>query len=293
MGETVIKVIVPIFMFTLMFGMGLTLTKADFKRVLVFPKPTLIGLVLQLLILPAVGFFLAYSFDLPTMIAVGLVAVAACPGGTTSNVIVHMGKGDTALSITLTATATAVTLFTLPLWVSYTLAFFGGSDTAVDMPILRTAAQLALFTVVPVGLGMFARSRKPSLVEREPIISKISTIAMVLAFVAAGIVEGEKTLGSAGAVVIPSVLFVLAALVLGYGVPRLSGISNKDSSTIAVETCLKNVLLSLFLATNSLNSLEAAYGSAVVMVVMMPVAVGIMVAYRYSNKREEQAECVS
>jgi len=131
------------------------------------------------------------------------------------------------------------------------------------------------------------------LVEREPIISKISTIAMVLAFVAAGIVEGEKTLGSAGAVVIPSVLFVLAALVLGYGVPRLSGISNKDSSTIAVETCLKNVLLSLFLATNSLNSLEAAYGSAVVMVVMMPVAVGIMVAYRYSNKREEQAECVS
>jgi len=289
MVETIIQVIVPITMFTLMFGMGLTLTAADFKRVLVFPKPTFIGLVLQLLALPAIGLALAYSFELSAMIAVGLVAVAACPGGTTSNVVVHMGKGDTALSITLTATATAVTLFTLPLWVNYTLGIFGGAETTVEMPIIKTAAQLALFTVFPVGLGMFARSRKPSLVEREPIISKVSTVAMITAFIGAGIADSGNTLANAGVVVIPSALLVLAALVLGYGVPRLSGISKKDSATIAVETCLKNILLSLFLATNALKELDAAYASAVVGMIMMPVAVGIMVAYNISNKRAAQA----
>ncbi len=293
MIETVVTTIVPFFMFTLMFGMGLSLTTADFKRVLIFPKATLIGLFLQLMILPAIGFALAYTFELPVMIAVGLVAIAACPGGSTSNMVVHMGKGDTALSITLTATATAVTLFTLPVWISFTLAFFGGAETAVEMPILRTAAQLSLFTVVPVGLGMFMRNYSPKLASKEAIISKISTLAVIIAFLSAGFVEGERILGGAGVVVLPSLLFVLAAVVLGYSVPRLSGVNKKDSSTIAVETTLKNVLLSLFLATNSLNSMEAAYATGVLMMVMMPVAAGVMFALNYSNKGNKEAEEVS
>ncbi len=293
MIETVVTTVVPFFMFTLMFGMGLSLTTADFKRVLIFPKATLIGLSLQLMILPAIGFALAYTFELSAMIAVGLVAIAACPGGSTSNMVVHMGKGDTALSITLTATATAVTLFTLPVWINYTLAFFGGAETSVEMPILRTAAQLSLFTVVPVALGMFMRNFSPKLATKEAIISKISTLAVIIAFLSAGFVEGERILGGAGVVVIPALLFVLSAVVLGYTVPRLSGVNKKDSSTIAVETTLKNVLLSLFLATNSLNSMEAAYATGVLMMVMMPVAAGVMFALNYSNKGNKEAEEVS
>ena len=293
MIETVVTTVVPFFMFTLMFGMGLSLTTSDFKRVLIFPKATLIGLFLQLMILPAIGFALAYIFELSAMLAVGLVAIAACPGGSTSNMVVHMGKGDTALSITLTATATAVTLFTLPVWISYTLAFFGGADSAVEMPILRTAAQLSLFTVVPVGLGMFMRKYSPILATKEAIISKVSTLAVIIAFLSAGFMEGERILGGAGLVVIPSLLFVLAAVVLGYTIPRLSGVSKKDSSTIAVETTLKNVLLSLFLATNSLNSMEAAYSTGVLMLVMMPVAAGVMVAFNHSNREKKEIEKIS
>ena len=285
MVETILQVVVPITMFALMFGMGLTLTAADFKRVLIFPKSTIIGLSIQLLVMPGIGFALAYSFDLPTMIAVGMVAVAACPGGTLSNVVVHMGKVDTALSITLTAVATSATLFTLPLWVNYSLHFFGGGETAVDMPIIRTAAQLALFTVLPVLLGMLVRYLQWAFVTYEPIISKISTVSMIAAFIVAGLVDTDSTLSKAGVVLIPSVLLVLIAVFIGYGVPRCSGINNKDSVTIAVETCLKNILLSFFIATNTLKDMEVAYASAVVGIVMIPTAIGIMLLFRISRQR--------
>lgn len=285
MVEVVLKTIIPITMFGLMFGMGLTLTKADFKRVLSFPKPTFIALILQLLVLPIVGFVLAGAFGLSTMMAVGLVAVAACPGGTTSNMVVHMGKGDTALSITITATATIVTLFTLPLWTKLALDYFGGSDRVViDMPVLQTAFQIALFTVFPVALGMFLRIKLPALITREPMISKLSTAAMLMAFIGSGFVDSNDLLSKAVVIIVPALLFVLCAMCIGYGVPRVLGVNQKDSATIAVETCLKNILLSMFLATTALNDMEAALASVVVGVVMMPFAVGIMVVYRLSSK---------
>jgi len=228
---------------------------------------------------------LAMSFELTTMLAVGLVAVAACPGGTTSNVVVHMGKGDTALSITLTATATLVTLFTLPLWVNYSLGAFGEAATTVEMPVLTTALQLGIFTILPVFLGMFSRGRWPGLIEHEPKISKLSTLALVAAFVAASIMD-ETSLESASALFVPCAIYVLIALVVGYGVPRISGLDKKTSSPVAVETTLKNILLSLFVATNTLNAIEAGYASGIIGTLMMPIAIGLMVAYRMSEKRE-------
>jgi len=288
MVEVILQIIIPITMFGLMFGMGLTLTKADFKRVLSFPKPTFIALVLQLLVLPLVGFALAGAFGLSAMLAVGLVAVAACPGGTTSNMVVHMGKGDTALSITITATATMVTLFTLPLWTKLALDYFGGGDgLVIDMPVLQTALQIALFTVVPVALGMLLRLKMPSLVAREPMISKLSTATMLIAFFGAAFVDNDNLLGNSVVMIFPALLFVLSAMCIGYGVPRVLGVNQKDSVTIAVETCLKNILLSMFLATTALKDMEAALASVVVGLVMMPIAIGIMVVYRLSSKSPE------
>jgi len=275
-------------MFGLMFGMGLTLTKSDFKRVLKFPKPTFIALVLQLLVLPLVGFALAGAFGLSAMLAVGLVAVAACPGGTTSNMVVHMGKGDTALSITITATATMITLFTLPLWTKLALDYFGASDSLViDMPVLKTALQIAMFTVLPVALGMFFRLKIPALIAREPMISKLSTATMLIAFFGSAFVDTDNLLAKSAVIFLPALLFVLSAMCIGYGVPRVLGVNQKDSVTIAVETCLKNILLSMFLATTALKDMDAALASVVVGLVMMPIAIGIMVVYRLSNKSPE------
>lgn len=221
----IIQVLVPITMFGLMFGMGLTLTPADFRRVLSVPKAVIVGLFLQLLALPAIGLGLAINFELSAMLALGLVAVAACPAGTTSNIVVHMGRGDTALSITLTATATLVTLFTLPLWINYSMSVLGGTETAVQMPILSTALQLGSFTFLPVTLGMFARSRWPVLIPHELKISKISTVAMIIAFVMATVMDEDSTLSSATALFIPATLYLVIVVAIGYDIPRASALS--------------------------------------------------------------------
>lgn len=283
-----LQIAVPITMFTLMFAMGLTLTTDDFKRVVRFPKAVVLGLLINLFVLPLVGLGLAAGFDLPIMLAVGLVAVAACPGGTTSNVIVHMGKGDTALSITLTAIATTITLFTLPLWVNFTLAKYGNNGSLVEMPVLKTAAQLALFTLLPVLLGMLARAKKPNWVKSEPVLSKVSFVAMLAAFIGAGIADSGNTLKDASVIIIPAILLLAAAVVIGFLLPRICGINTRDSATIAVESSLKNILLSFFIATNALQINEVAYASAIVGILMMPTAIGIMLVYRMLHKSQTE-----
>ena len=284
-----VQILVPITMFTLMFAMGLTLTLADFKRVIRLPKAIIVGLLINLVILPVVGLGLAYGFELSAMLAVGLVAVAACPGGTTSNVIVHMGKGDTALSISLTAIATLITLFTLPLWVNFTLTQFADQATVIEMPVLKTAAQLALITLLPVALGMTARRHKPEWIKAEPVLSKVSTIAMIAAILGAGIADSSNLLQEASTIVVPAILLLTAAVAIGLSLPKSLGINTRDSVTIAVESSLKNIMLSFFIATNILKVAEAAYASVIIGMVMMPVAVVIMVIYRQTHKQSARA----
>jgi bile acid:Na+ symporter, BASS family len=289
MYDLLMQVVMPVAMFCLMFAMGLTLTTSDFKRILVLPKATLMGLLVQLLIVPSIGFFLAYLFQLPLMMAVGLVAVAACPGGTTSNVVVHVGKGDTALSITLTAAATMAALVTLPLWINYNLDFFGGDGVVVEMPILDTALQLGTFTILPVIIGMFARILRPHWLRFEPRVTKVSVVTMFTTMVVMGVLN-DGAIDRAGQLLLPTFILVGAAAVVGYIIPLLAGVSQKDSATIAVETCLKNILLSLFIATNTLQNVDAAIASAVAGLAIVPVAILVMILYNVSNRRRVALE---
>ncbi|NIB38716.1 hypothetical protein HBA55_03915 [Pseudomaricurvus alkylphenolicus] len=283
------QIIIPLSMFGLMFGMGLTLTPADFRRIITVPKAIAVGVVLQLLVLPAIGFSLAHAFSLPPMLALGLVVIAACPGGTTSNIVVHMGKGDTALSISLTATATLISLLTLPLWINFSLTSFGQAETVVKMPILKTAVELGVFTILPVIVGMIVRNYRAELVNLEPSISKISTAAMIAALFATVMTGEGSSLSDSAMILVPSAAYVIIALILGYGMPRLAGLSEKTSSTIAVETTVKNLMLSMFLASTSLNSIEVAYASVLIGALMMPIGISIMLMYHLKAKRIEKA----
>ncbi len=222
-----INIVIPITMFSLMFGMGLTLSIKDFQRVLIYPKATMIGFTLQLLVMPLIGLGLAHWFNLPTMLAVGLVAASACPGGTTSNIVVHIGKGDTALSITMTALGTLMALITIPLWVNFALTSFGGAKTVVQMPVLKTALKLGLFTVLPVIIGMFFRIQWPRWIEWEKKISKISVWTMILAFIILGILDKGNTLQSAGLVIVPVILLLLIGVIIGFGIPSLAKIDRR------------------------------------------------------------------
>ena len=174
-------------MFVMMFAMGLSLSTGDFDRIRSNPRTTIVGTAVQLVIMPIVGMGLAAILELPPLLSTGLVIVAACPGGLFSNMYIHFAGGNTALSITLTATATMATLFTLPLWVQYALINFSpGGVTTVEMPVLDTALRLSMLTIFPVGVGMFARSRSPSLARFERRLSASAATVIVIGAVTQG-----------------------------------------------------------------------------------------------------------
>jgi BASS family bile acid:Na+ symporter len=268
---------VPASMFGLMLAMGLTLTPDDFRRIVRMPLPTLLGTALQLVGMPVVGLLLARAYALEPMLATGLVVIAACPGGAMTNLLCHIGKADVALSITLTALATTATLFTIPLWVH--AAHGGGVTGTVDMPVLDTALSLGAFTVLPVALGMLARHLRPSLLAWEPWLTRASAVAMVVAIGVAAARREDPPMAALAATWLPALLLLLAAVVMGVGTPLAVGLGWRVAATIGVELAIKNGVLGLFVATQSLRSVEAAVPIVAFMGFQLPVGFGILGLY--------------
>ncbi|MBS4073218.1 MAG: bile acid:sodium symporter, partial [Algoriphagus sp.] len=129
------ELFLPLALAVIMFGMGLSLTLSDFKRILIYPKAVLLGLLNQIVLLPVVAFFIANGLGLSPELAVGLMILAACPGGATSNLITHLAKGDTALSITLTAFSSMITVLTIPFVVNFSIGYFipGGEEQQLEI----------------------------------------------------------------------------------------------------------------------------------------------------------------
>lgn len=266
-------------MFALMFGMGLALSRGDFERVWLFPKAVLAGSVVQLVFMPLAGVVLAVTFGLPSLLAAGLVVTAACPGGTLSNILVHVGRADTALSITLTATATLIALLTLPLWVEGFLRLEGGAGSSFEVPVGATALELATFTLVPLLLGMALRARRDEARRWERLFTH-GGVAAVVAAVASQLLseQGGSLAGASQA--LPAVLALLgSAVVLGVGLPLVLGLPGAQSATIGVEICLKNTVLGIAMAELSLG-MQAAVPSVLYALFQVPVSAAILVAYR-------------
>jgi BASS family bile acid:Na+ symporter len=279
-------------MFGLMFAMGLTLTLDDFRRTVLLPGPTVVGTLLQLVGMPLAGLGLARAFALEPLLAAGLVIVAACPGGVMSNVLCHLGRADTALSITLTATATAITLFTIPLWVRAALASVGETGGHVQMPVLESALNLGGFTVLPVAIGMVLRPAWPGLAAHEPWITQASTAAIIVALAVEALRSEDPPIAAFAACWRPALLLLAAALAMGLGVPLLLKLGWREAATIAVELCIKNTVLGLFVTTRSLGSLEAGVPVAAFMTFQMPVGVGVLVLYNVWRRRQPMSEAI-
>ena len=154
-------VFLPLTLFIIMVSMGLGLTLNDFKRISSEPKSVIVGLIAQLVMLPLVGFVLARIFPLTPELAVGLILLATCPGGPTSNMITYLVRGNIALSITLTAISSLITIFTLPLVINLAMQIFMGSATSLQLPFLKTVIRIAVITIFPVAIGMMLKYHTP------------------------------------------------------------------------------------------------------------------------------------
>lgn len=185
------QLFLPGALFVIMLGLGLPLTPADFKRVFLYPKAAAVGLAVQILLLPLVGFGLANLLPMEPVLAVGLMLLAACPGGATSNLITWLAKGDTALSVTLTAISSFVSVLTIPLILSFSLHWFMGSSQSVQVPFVQTVGQIVVITLIPVSLGMLIRAKKPVLADR--LASPMKTLSsLLLAVIILGLILSQR-----------------------------------------------------------------------------------------------------
>jgi BASS family bile acid:Na+ symporter len=264
MPEDFLKtVLLPIALILIMFGMGMSLTIADFKRVLSSPKASLIGVAMQLLALPSVAFILATLLKLPGDLAVGLMLLAACPGGPTSNIITHLSKGDTALSVTLTAISSIVTVFTIPLVLSWSMHHFLGAAQVIALPFWKTLVQLLIVTLVPILLGMMVRGRCPDFSQRMGKTVNMVSLAFLVLIIVAAIVK-EKDLGSQIATAGPAaILLNLLGMALGFGAAAIFGLPLAQRICISVEVGIQNGTLALAIALGMLESARIAIPSVV------------------------------
>jgi len=274
-----IDVVAPVAIFSMMFAMGLTLGPDDFRRVMSTPRATIVGTLLQLVALPLVGIAIARAFALPPLLTAGLVVLAACPGGLFSNLFVHFARANTALSITLTATATLATLFTLPLLVRFALAGGDGAAQSVEMPVFATAFQLGMLTVFPIFLGMSLLLRRPDARSWEPALSRISVLVILVVVGIDGFDQPSPPTEEFSQSVAPVALYTLSAVLVGTLVPGILGISARDGATIALELVVKNTMLGIVLLTQVVDFV-AIVPLLAYMIVQIPIGVGILVCWR-------------
>lgn len=251
----------PIALFVIMTGIGLTLTVGDFRREAAAPRGMIVGAAAQLLLMPVLGIAIVALLGLDGAIAIGVVIAATVPGGTTSNVIAFLSRANVALSIVLTVVASLATVLTIPLVVELAIGWFGGGEEAVSLPVLRTIGQLVGIVLVPVVLGMVVRARAPERAARaERAASAFGAVILVALIIGIALELGSDVpvfLRQAGPAV---VLLNVAGLAVGGLVGWLGGLPPRDRLTIAIELGVKNATLGILVAT-LLSDTQPLYGA--------------------------------
>lgn len=270
-------VFLPLALFIIMLGMGLSLTIEDFRRVVIYPKSVVIGLVAQLIILPIVGFAIASLFPLEPALAVGIMILVACPGGPTSNMITLLAGGDVALSVTLTAMSSLITVFTIPLVVNFSMQAFLGTGTTLQLPFINTVLQIAVITLVPVSIGMLINRYAPRIAAKADKPVKWLSL-FFLALVITGVLLGERDNFISYVIDVGWVTLVLnvVTMALGFTIATLTQLGEKSAIAITVEVGIQSGTLAIAIASSPtfLNNSRMAIPAAIYSLLMFVTGIG-------------------
>ena len=271
------SVIIPICLFLIMMGMGLTLVTNDFKRVLKYPKAVGIGLTNQLILLPIIGFALANIMPLRPEYAVGVMLLVLCPGGTTSNLFTYLAKGDVALSVTMTAIASVITVFTIPIVLSFSLIYFMGSGSEFELPVVKTMLTLVLLTIVPISVGMLIKRYAPLVADRSQVyVSRFGVIFLTFLVLFLGYVQRDIIVDAFIATGPVSILLNLSTMALGYYSSKWFGLNLAQRTSVTLEVGLQNSTLSIFMALTLLSNYDMSMMPAIYTLVMF-LSAGVLV----------------
>ena len=271
-GGLITNLLLPLSLGIIMLGLGLSLTLADFTRVFRYPKAVIIGLTIQMLVLTSAAFLIAVVFQLPSELAVGLLLLAAAPGGATANVYSHLAHGDVALNITLTAVNSALSLLTLPFIVTFALQYFMASDQYVPPPF-RKVIEVGLIIVLPVVIGMLVRQFAPRFAAKMEKPIRIFSVLLLALLVMLAVAQSWEVLVKYFAVVgFACLVFNLVSMAVGYAAPLALKLPEKQAIAISMEIGIHNGTLAIYIALNVLNNGTMGVPAAIYSLIMFVTA---------------------
>lgn len=271
-GGLITNLLLPLSLGIIMLGLGLSLTLADFTRVFRYPKAAIIGLTIQMLVLTSAAFLIAVVFQLPPELAVGLLLLAAAPGGATANVYSHLAHGDVALNITLTAVNSALSLLTLPFIVTFALQYFMASDQYVPPPF-RKIIEVGLIIVLPVVIGMLVRQFAPRFAAKMEKPIRMFSVLLLALLVMLAVAQSWEVLVKYFAVVgFACLVFNLVSMAVGYAAPLALKLPEKQAIAISMEIGIHNGTLAIYIALNVLNNGTMGVPAAIYSLIMFVTA---------------------
>ena len=290
MGSALTTIGLPVALGIIMLGLGLSLRLSDFGRVAKHPKAVLIALACQLLVLPALCFGLVLLFQLPPILAVGMMLLAASPGGTTANLYSHLFRGDVALNITLTAINSIVALFTLPLITNFAIGLFLPEEEGLGIQFSK-AVEVFAIVLIPVALGMVIRRLAPKFADAmDKPVRIASMVILAIVIVGALIANRELFFDNVGALAGITLLFCTLSLTIGFFVPRLLRVERRQAVASAFEIGIHNATLAIVIAVSVIGSEQMQLPAAVYGVLMFFVALafGLLIARRSVAGKSEK-----
>ena len=265
----VVTKIAPIALALIMLGLGLGLKGRDFLRVINNPKDFIVGFVCQLLLLPIVAYIIVLILDLPIEIAVGVMIIAAAPGGVTSNVMTKFANGDVALSVSLTAIISLISIISVPFIIFKSADLLGVTNVSSDITMTGIALKMALVVTVPVVLGMIIRKFAENFISSNiSIIEKITFILFVIVFAAILIEEKDNILNYFKQAGIAVLILNIVMMTLAYYIAKLLATGIKQRKCISIECGLQNGTLAIFVATQIFSDITYIIPTAAYALIM-------------------------
>lgn len=263
MIEVLTQIILPIALALMMFSMGLSLVPNDFRRIVINPKPVVLGVFLQLCLLPLVALCLISVVQtfylLPFNVILGLLIIAACPGGATSNIISHLSGGDGALSISMTALVSLLVPFIIPFSLGYQFSLFDSQGSSIRLPIFKTIMQLLVVTVLPVLFAMLIRYYWTSkVIKAEPWIRKITGVTFMLLVLSLLVIQWPKLQMIGGTVALLCLMLCVTTMLVSILIAEKMHFSRKVKKTLAIEVGIQNAGTGIFIAAVLLNDSSLA-----------------------------------
>ena len=272
------KIFLIVSLFIIMMGMGLSLTKADFKRVLQYPKAVLLGFLNQIILLPLIAFGLIQLFDVSNEIAIGVMILSACPGGPTSNLVTHLAKGDTALSVTLTAVNSIVTILTIPIIVNFALGEFSSGEE-VTSPVGAIVGSLIVIIAIPLIIGMTIKNKKPQVAKKmDKPVRVVSTAIIFLVIVGIVIKERAQLVEQISESFFIVITLNVLTMLVGFITAKMVKLKFKEALTICLESGNQNGTLAI--QVSSLINITLGFPAAVYSLFMyftaaVPIVIGV------------------